>query len=439
MTPKILLIQPSPYAPNGDVIKKKRLHFVGLSLPLIAALTPERYTVELIYETIEDIPWETDADIIGISSMGHGVHRTIDIAKRFKALGKTVVLGGYMVSLLPEEGIKYADAVFVGDVEEAWPAFLNDYENGKISKIYKMPLTHYAPPLPRYELIIHKKIGRFLPVQAGRGCVNTCAFCSVACLYESRYYTRPVEDVMRDILQVKRLGFNQFLLLDDNIFSDRDYTIKLCKALTPLKMTWLTQCTITIGDDPELLKIIRKSGCIALSFGLESITQASLDSMNKTWANVSDYKRLIKAVRDAGIQVSTEMVVGADGDTLESIAETAAFITEMKIVVPRFYILTPIPGTVFFHQMQDENRLHNLNIYTYNGAEAVHVPKNMTPDALTEAYWSLYKDVFSYKSILSRTIFQKGFWRQPLQSFFYLGINLFYRYQIYQGITPNII
>lgn len=439
MKTKILLIQPSPYAPNGEVIKKSRLHFVGLSLPLIAALTPEHYEVELIYETIDSIPWETDADIVGISSMGHGVHRTIDLAKRFKEMGKTVVLGGYMVSLLPEEGVKYADSVFVGDVEDAWPAFLNDFENGTVKRIYHMPLTKYAPPMPRYDLIAHKRIGAFLPVQAGRGCINTCSFCSVACLYESRYYTRPVEDVMRDIHEVKRLGFKQFLLLDDNIFSNRAYTIELCKAITPLKMTWMTQCTITIGDDPELLNIIRKSGCLALSFGLESISQDSLDSMDKPWAQVSEYKRLIKAVRDADIQVSTEMVVGADGDTLDSIRETAAFIKEMKIAVPRFYILTPIPGTVFFHQMQAENRLHNQNIYTYNGAEAVHVPKNMSPEALTTAYWDLYRDVFSIKSILSRTIFQKHFWRHPLHALFYLGINLYYRHQIHQGITPNII
>lgn len=439
MKTKILLIQPSPYAPSGEVIKKSRLHFVGLSLPLIAALTPEAFEVELIYETIEEIPWETEASIVGISSMGHGVHRTIDIAKRFKDMGKTVVLGGYMVSLLPEEGLKYADAVFIGDVEEAWPAFLKDYEGGVVKPIYHMPLTKYAPPLPRYDLIVHKRIGAFLPVQAGRGCVNTCSFCSVACLYQSRYHTRPVHEVMRDIQEVKRLGFHQFLLLDDNIFSNREYTIALCQAIMPLKMKWMTQCTITIGDDPELLAIIRRSGCMALSFGLESLSQESLDSMEKPWARVSEYRRLIRAVRAADIQVSTEMVVGADGDTLDSIRKTADFITEMKIVVPRFYILTPIPGTVFFHQMKAENRLYNENIYTYNGAEAVHVPRHMSPKALTEAYWALYKDVFSYGSILRRTLFQRAFWRHPLQSLFYLGINLYYRYQIYQGITPNII
>ncbi len=439
MKKKILLIQPSPYAPDGNVIKKKRLHFVGLSLPLIAALTPDNYEVELIYETIEEIPWHTEAEIIGISSMGHGVHRTIDIAKGFKALGKTVVLGGYMVSLLPEEGLKYADAVFVGDVETSWGIFLSDYETGLIKTVYDMPLTEYSPPLPRYELIAHKKIGSFLPVQAGRGCVNHCSFCSVACLYQGRYLKRPVDEVMRDIKEVRRLGYKQFLLLDDNIFSDRVYTKALCEAIKPLKMKWMTQCTVTIGDDVELLRLIKDSGCIALSFGLESITQSSLDGMDKPWAKVSEYERLIKAVRDEGIQVSTEMVVGADGDTLESIKNTAKFINDLKIAVPRFYILTPIPGTLFFHQMSDENRIYNKDIYSYNGAEAVHIPKNMSPEELTDAYWALYKEVFSYKNIIKRTVFQKGFFVNPLLSVFYLYINLYYRHQIFRGITPNII
>ena len=81
---KLLLIQPSPYQKDKTVVKKSRLYFVGLSLPLLAALTPKDWEVELIYEVIEDIPFDTDADLIGISTMGHGVIRSIDIAKEFR-------------------------------------------------------------------------------------------------------------------------------------------------------------------------------------------------------------------------------------------------------------------------------------------------------------------------------------------------------------------
>ena len=97
MKKKLLLIQPTPYNGNGELIKRKKLYMVGLALPLIAALTPKEWEVQLVLETIEDVPFDTDAEVIGISSMGHAVIRTLDIAKEFKRRGKTVILGGYMV------------------------------------------------------------------------------------------------------------------------------------------------------------------------------------------------------------------------------------------------------------------------------------------------------------------------------------------------------
>jgi radical SAM superfamily enzyme YgiQ (UPF0313 family) len=436
---KILLIQPSPYTPRGNVIKKRRLYFVGLALPLLAALTPSDYEVELCYETIESVPFDTDADIIGISSMGHGVHRTIDLAKHFKKMGKIVVLGGYMVSLMPKEAIKFSDAVFIGDSEETWPQFLQDYKLGSVQPFYVKKINHYDPPLPKYELLLNKPIGNFLPVQAGRGCVNTCSFCSIACLYKGEYHKRPVVSVIRDIKKIKSLGFNQFLLLDDNLFSDRDYTLSLCKEIKSLKMSWFTQCTVTVGDDPELLKILRSSGCRALSFGLESISQLSLDLMDKPWAMVSDYKRQLEAIRKADIDLSSEMVVGADGDTLESIKQTATFVADNYIQVPRFYILTPIPGTLFHKDMLDSNRLVNLDYYAYTGDAAVHKPTHMSAQELTDAYWKLYKQVYTLPNILKRVFGHSAFLKRPIRSLFYLYINLYYRHQIHQGITPNII
>ena len=217
MKKKILLIQPTPYDQYGNLVKKKRLYFVGLALPLLAALTPDDFEVELCYERIEDVPFDTDAEIIGISSMGHAVMRTIDIAKRFRELNKTVILGGYMVSLMPDEAQKYCDAVMIGDSEETWGEMLNDYLNGCLKKTYKKKLTKLVTPLPRYELVLNKKIGNFLPVQAGRGCPKTCSFCSIYCLYHGQYLKREIADVIRDIKRVKELGFKQFLLLDDNI------------------------------------------------------------------------------------------------------------------------------------------------------------------------------------------------------------------------------
>lgn len=436
---KILLIQPTPYDQHGNLVKKNKLYFVGLALPLLAALTPKEYEVELCYETIEDVPFDTDADLVGISSMGHAVIRTIDIAKKFRELGKTVVLGGYMVSLMPEEAQKYGDTVMIGDAEETWAEMIHDYERGELKKVYYKKLKELKTPLPKYELLLNKKIGNFLPVQAGRGCPKTCSFCSVHCLYRGQYLKRSIPEVIRDIKKIKELGFKQFLLLDDNIFSNREYAIELCAEIKKLKMHWMTQCSIDIARDEELLKIIASSGCYVLSFGLESISKESLKAMNKGWADPGKYAEQIKIIRKHGIDISTEMVVGADGDTLESIRNTAKFISDNRIAVPRFYILTPIPGTKYFDEMQEQGRIYNHDIYSYNGCEAVHVPKNMTPEELTQAYWELYNDVYKMKNIIKRTLFTRAIFKRPFNAVFYFFVNVFYRRQIKKGIVPNIV
>ncbi|WP_312699728.1 B12-binding domain-containing radical SAM protein [Sedimentibacter sp.] len=437
---KILLIQPSPYDQNQKPIKKSRLYFVGLAMPLLAAMMPDDWESEIILEILEDIPWDTDADIVGISSMGHGVIRSIDVAKKFKELGKTVILGGYMVSIMAEEALKYCDAVVIGDAEFVWEELLKDYENGTMKKIYEKNLEKgfFSTPLPRFDLIVNKKIGDFLPVQAGRGCPNVCSFCSVACLYKGHYIKKPLAEVVRDIKQIKELGFKKFLLLDDNIFSDREYLHELLDEIKRLDMEWMSQCDIKIGKEDRLLEQLAESGCTTLSFGLESISRESLVGMNKGWADPAKYPELIRNIQRHGIDVSTEMVVGGEGDTLESIRMTKDFIEENKISVPRFYILTPIPGTKFFKDIVAQGRLINDNIYSFDGTEAVHKPKNMTPEELTAAYWELYESLFTYKSIVKRNIIRKEFLKKPGKYLFYCVVNLFYRYQIKRRITPNI-
>ncbi len=243
---------------------------------------------------------------------------------------------------------------------------------------------------------------------------------------------------MRDIRAVKSLGFDKFLLLDDNILADPSYLFELCREITKLDMSWFSQCSIEVGKNHDLLHALRASGCKVLSFGLESISQKSLDGMNKGWCRPDKYPELINNIRRAGIDVSTEMVMGGDGDTLDSIAKTADFITKNKIVVPRFYILTPIPGTDYYHQLKKQGRLYNDDIYAYNGAEAVHIPNTMTPEQLTEAYWRLYRKVFSLSSILSRTILRREFMQRPLDFLLYLAVNLYYRQDIKKRVPPNI-
>jgi radical SAM superfamily enzyme YgiQ (UPF0313 family) len=439
--PKILFIQPTQYADDGKLCKQKRIYLPGLAFPLLAAYTPKNWEVELLIEVVDAIPETTDADIVALGSMGHATFHGLEMAKHFRSQGKTVVMGGYMVSIAWEEAMKHVDSVIIGDAEISYPMMLRDFEEtGKVKPKYDYPITHLnGLPIPRYDLLTSKSIGDMLPVQAGRGCTFHCSFCSIACLYEGKYIFRPVDEVVRDIMEVKRLGYKGFYLIDDNIVSNPKYLKELCEKIIPLKMHWASQCAIHLAKNPELLKLVVESGCNMMSFGVESISQEAIDSMDKPWLKAKDHAENMRILAEAGILVSTEMIVGTDSDTEESIRETYRFIYENRVPIPRFYILTPIPGTELYKQYEKEGRLLTEKWEDFNGAQCVHIPKKISPEKLTEMYWWLNNEIFTYKSIFHRTLFNKVLWKNPKMMLFALFVNLHYRGYIKRGITPNIL
>jgi radical SAM superfamily enzyme YgiQ (UPF0313 family) len=439
--PKILFIQPTQYADDGKLCKQKRIYLPGLAFPLLAAYTPKNWEVELLLEVVDDIPETTDADIVALGSMGHATFHGLEIAKHFKDQGKTVIMGGYMVSIAWEEAMKHVDSVIIGDAEISYPMMLRDFEEtGKVKPKYDYPINELKGlPIPRYDLLTSKSIGNMLPVQAGRGCSFHCSFCSIACLYEGKYFFRPVDEVIRDIKEVKRLGYKSFYLIDDNIVSNPKYLKELCEKIIPLKMNWASQCAIHLAKNTELLKLVVDSGCNMMSFGVESISQDAIDSMDKPWLKASDHAENMRILSKAGILVSTEMIVGTDSDTIESIHETYRFIYENRVPIPRFYILTPIPGTELYKQYKKEGRLLTDKWEDFNGAQCVHIPKKISPEKLTEMYWWLNNKIFTYKSIFHRTLFNKVLWNNPKMMLFALFVNLHYRRYVKRGITPNIL
>jgi radical SAM superfamily enzyme YgiQ (UPF0313 family) len=339
--------------------------------------------------------------------MGHAIFRAMDIAKEFRKRGKIVFMGGYMASILPEFVQDSCDSVVIGDGELSYPQLLHDFETkGKIESIYNNQLEHLENlRLPKYELLLNKKIGYMLPVQAGRGCPHKCSYCSIACIYKGRYMFRPVDEVMRDIKYIKQLGYNRFFLIDDNIASNPAYLLELAEKIKPLKMQWASQCTILIAKNERLLKTVAESGCSILSLGIESLSQDGLDTVNKSWVRVSETAELLQKIQRAGIVPATEMIIGTDGDTPNSIKATAEFIIKNKIPAPKFYVLTPLPGTDFYKEMKASGRLLHENYKKYTATDCVFSPKYFTPDELENAYMKLYKTVYSYPNILRRIIF----------------------------------
>ena len=128
--PKLLFIQPTQYSQaTGKLIKMRKLHVPCLVFPYLASFIPHNWVVEIVFEAIEDVNLESNADLVGIGAMGQAIFRAMDLVKEFKKRGKIVFMGGYMPSMNPDFALQHADSVIIGDAEKSIVKLLDDFEN----------------------------------------------------------------------------------------------------------------------------------------------------------------------------------------------------------------------------------------------------------------------------------------------------------------------
>lgn len=408
---------------------------------MLAAVTPPEFSIRLLSETVEDIPFEEDWDLVGITGMGSGIVRAWQIADEFRKRRIKVVIGGIAASLAkPEWTLAHADTLVIGEAEETWPVVLEDFKNGRLQPVYAMKKRPdiNTLPLPRYDLMNKQKLGFWRPVQATRGCPFPCTFCSIQTYFERTYRKRPIDQVLRDVAAARRSGSNYIAFIDDNIGVDWHYFEQLMKALIPEKIIWMSQCSIHIADKPDMLQLAYKSGCRMLSFGIESVNESSISSIEKSFNHPALYRDSIRRIRKHGIDVSTEMIIGLDGDDNSIFQKTYDFIMDNRISVPRVHILTPIPGTQLYSEMEQEGRIISRDFDKFSGGQVVFRPRNIDPNGLQKNYWKLYEHLFTPLNILKRITGSPTYLGATMRGVV-LAVNLHYRYHIKNRITPGIV
>jgi radical SAM superfamily enzyme YgiQ (UPF0313 family) len=439
--PRILLIGPTALDYNGNPIKQRRLHLPGLTLPMLAAVTPDTVDLRILSEQVEDIPFDEHWDLVGLTGMGSGIVRAWQIADEFRRRNVKVVIGGIAASLMDENLIlEHADCLVTGEAEETWPEVINDFLNGRMKRRYKMQRVPdiNTLPLPRYDLMNKSKLGFWRPVQATRGCPFTCNYCSITNFFNQSYRKRPVDQVIRDVRAAKAAGTRYIAFIDDNIGVDWKYCKELWEALIPENIIWISQCSIHISEHPDMLELARKSGCMLLSFGIESVNPKSLEQVDKVWNRPERYAEAIRTIRKYGIEVSTEMIIGMDSDEKDIFQKTFDFLLENRISVPRVHIITPIPGTPIFAEMEADGRIISKDFNKYSGGQVVFKPRNMTANELQEGYWNLYRELFTLRNIQKRALHNMAN-LNPLMRMFIMGVNFHYRGHIKRKITPGIV
>ncbi len=324
--PRVLLVAPTALDDRGRPIKQRRLFLPGLTLPMLAAVTPTDFDVHFCFESVQDVPFDQDWDLVGVTGMGSGIVGAFRIADRFRHRGVPVVMGGIGPTLLdPEEVLAHADSVVRGEAEDVWPRVLADFRAGTLQPVYTpdAPPDIHTLPVPRYDLLPRELLGPWRSVQATRGCPFDCDYCSVTAFFGQTYRKRPVDQVIRDI---RAADSRHIAFIDDNIGVDWNWCEELWTALIPERITWMSQCSLHIADRPEMLALARRSGCRLLSIGVESTNGNGLANHGKAWNRPERYEEAINAIRGHGIDVSTEMMIGLEGDREDVFERTFSFL-----------------------------------------------------------------------------------------------------------------
>jgi len=354
-----------------------------LSLLSVAAECPEDAVIQIVDEQIEDIPWDADVDLVGITCMTALAPRAYEIAAHFRQRNIPVVLGGMHPTLCSREAIRHADAIVVGEAEGVWQEVLADVSHGRLHGIYRnqRPLSLVGLKEAPRHLLSDDRYATVNAVQATRGCPHGCDFCAVAAFSQRTQRHRPVEEV---VAEVSQLSGRTFVFVDDNLTADREYAKKLFSALKPLRKRWVTQSTLAIADDPDMVRLMADAGCIGIFVGLETFSENNLESVNKTCHRVEQYREAVRLLHRHGIGVQAGIVFGFDGDDPTVFRRTLQVLDDLAIDMIQVSIFTPLPGTPRARLLA--GRVFDRDWENYDFHHVVFEPAKMRPSDLQSGH-----------------------------------------------------
>jgi radical SAM superfamily enzyme YgiQ (UPF0313 family) len=370
---RVHLINPSHISFGIGVITPRWLF-------VLAGSTPAEYgTPQIVDETLEQLDPSTieAGDVVGIGIHTGNALRGYEIGRAARARGAYVIFGGIHATLYPEEALELggADGVVKGDGDVVWARVLAECAAGKPERVYeagRIAPDQFQPA--RWELLSAKDY-MWASVQTVRGCPKHCSFCSVWRTDGQEPRQRASDVVMREIVELRRLGFRFIALADDNFYpvalndlrqaerrgdsarlkelqTLREERFELMEQMAklPSDMVFFTQITMEAAEDPAFLDAMRKANIKGALVGIESVTPEGLKAVYKDF-NVSgaDLIQRLKTFRKHGLHVLGSFIFGLPTDRPETFDATAKLAQEADLTFAQFVMMTPFPGTVDFN------------------------------------------------------------------------------------------
>lgn len=372
-----------------------------LAFGILKALTPDNFHVDFKDENLGDSYNVEDYDWIIMTASSFTAKRAYDISKYARGCGVKTALGGFHSSSLPGEASEYVDVVFVGDAEDTWPEFIIDLEDGAYKRNYISQFISFENTVYDTSIFEDKKYPILKAVQVSRGCKYNCEFCSVSSMYKKVRYRSSAQIIE----EIKNRKLKLIFFADDNLLHNREDLIALLTGIEALNIKWAAQISIDVADDEELLKLIKKSGCILLLIGFESLRDKNLKLMKKSVNIKRSYDEKIAKIYEHGIAIYATFVLGYDYDDIDSFEEIKEFCNKHKFYLANFNPLMAMPGTPLYNRLKNENRLTMEKWWlnpNYKYGMSMIVPKNMTETELEKGAYMLRSEFYSYKSIIQR-------------------------------------
>ncbi len=383
-----------------------------LALATVAALTPPEHSVEICDENIESINFDTQCDLVGLTAYLVQGPRAFEIAEAFRKRGKTVVLGGPITSLDPDGCRGKMDVVFTGEAEYTWPQFLREYQRGAYQPEYVQheKVDMHDSPVPRQDLLKLKQYTH-AAIQTTRGCPFGCEFCDIIVLFGRKVRCKSVAQVIAEMRAAVAQDVDSIFFTDDNFVGNKTYAKELLRAIIEFNTTisasmqYMTQVSINLANDDELLHLLYEAQFNKAFIGIETPRKSSLKEAKKGQNVQSDLVADIRKIQSYNIDVSAGMIVGFDHDDAAIFQEQFDFIMESNISWAMTGMLQAVPKTPLYERLKLENRLDTSNEAVTNTTLEVNIiPKNMSKDELIAGYHWLLKQLYSYENYAKRVV-----------------------------------
>jgi radical SAM superfamily enzyme YgiQ (UPF0313 family) len=388
--------------------------FPPLGLLTLAALSPPEFTVTVCDENAKErVDYDTDAQIIGITGYIIQMPRVFELADKFRAKGKTVVIGGPLANLLPELCREHCDVLFEGEAEYTWPRFLREFAAGTSSDHYVEQEKIHLPDSPVPRISAAKRPYAQGIVQCTRGCPFTCEFCDIIVMYGRKMRFKPAEQVLTEVQAWADRGATYVFFADDNFVGHRAYAKDLLRKLIRWNskrknpLSFHTQASIDMVRDDELLGLLRDANFFSVFVGVESPRKASLAETHKSQNERIELVPAIHKIHSYNMFVSAGMIVGFDQDDLDIFGEQFDFLQEANIPVAMLSVLLAVPKTPLYARLEAAGRIHNdddPSRYVGTSGGTNFEPMNMTQDELRKGHEELYRRLYSPQAFAERVL-----------------------------------